>query len=654
MKQTSKNVMGKFTAIMLFIVLIMLSFTACYKNVNNNSSNNGNGSNNSNSNNNNSVGNAEEDYNAEPTINTERVKRLAGGYWPAPPGFGGNLIGAQVGDPGTYIYESMFLLIVGTDEVIPRLAKDWKHEGNKTIVTLQDNRKWSDGTPFTAKDMWTYYMININSAAINKHLDQINVLDEYTLEFVWAEPVIADTQKMLFLAEGWQAVTPYQIFGAYADQVAEIMKKGGQYAGEERDKRPPFGLVFEDEQKKQLKELYNEFKNIDIDAPIGTGPYMVDKVTNVEVDLVVNPYFPDGDKLQFQKLIMSTVADYNSLLTTGGTDNFVGTLPYDMARTILDANKDMVMYPLLEQKCVGVIFNTNAQPLNDKLVRQAFNEVINKKPVREVANYWAVESDVATTGLVPSSMSKYIDQNVLDKITRYSGDTEKAAQMLENAGWSRNSDGIWQDMNGRTYKLVIAANGGWGAQGITAATEIAQQLTTYGFPTEAKAVEATIIVSNMKDGAYDMMIDFIDMTWNITDPYKTFNTYYGEIAEKAGIDMGQPLILKDYEGKDIDVEEAVNSLLFMNDDDEVYRDLVGRLAWATNDNAIGINLYQNVMAIWENKASSKGLPMEEEFDQYDRMLPLPDTDEEYEDIAVLNRAYAPFAEVFIRNQVRPK
>jgi peptide/nickel transport system substrate-binding protein len=652
MKNTSKYRLRKFTALLLFIVLMMLSFTACYKNVNKNK-NNSNNSNNSN-NNSSSVSGTEENYNAAPTVNTERVKRLAGGFWPAPPGFGGNLIGAQVGDPGTYLYESMFLLIVGTDKVIPRLAKEWKQEGNKTIVTLQDNRKWSDGTPFTAKDMWTYYMVNINSAAINKHLDQINVLDEYTLEFVWAEPVISDTQKMLFLAEGWQAVTPYGIFGTYADQVAEIMKMGEKYSGEDREGRPPFGLVFQDEQKTQLKELYNEFKNVDMDTPIGTGPYMVDKVTNVEVDLVVNPYYPDGDKLEFQKLVMHTVADYNSLLTTGGTDNFVGTLPYDMARTILDANQDMVMYPLLEQKSVGVIFNTNAQPLNDKLVRQAFNEIINKKPVREVANYWAVESDVATTGLVPSSLNKYINQDVLDKITRYSGDTQKAAQMLEEAGWSKNSDGVWQDANGRTYKLVIAANAGWGAQGITAATEVAQQLSAFGIPTEAKAVEATVIVSNMKDGAYDMMIDFIDMTWNITDPYKTFHTYYSEIAEKAGIDLSQPLILKDYEGKDIDVEEAVNSLLFMNDDEEAYRDLVGRLAWATNDNAIGINLYQNVMAIWENKATSKGLPMEEEFDQYDRMMPLPDTEEEYENIAVLNRAYAPFAEVYIRNQVRPR
>ena len=183
---------------------------------------------------------------------------------------------------------------------------------------------------------------------------------------------------------------------------------------------------------------------------------------------------------------------------------------------------------------------------------------------------------------------------------------------------------------------------------------MARQLTEFGFPTEARAVEATVVVGNMKEGLYDMLYDYLDLTWNISDPYKAFSAYYGDVTEKAGIDLDEePLILKDYDGNEINMEEATKSLLYINDEEE-YRDLVGRMAWATNDNAIGINLYQNVMAIWENSATSKGLPMEDLFEEYDRMMPLPRNDEEYEDVAVLNRAYAPFAEVFIRNEVKPK
>lgn len=623
----------KLLALMLALVMTALSVTGCYGNVTD------------------TVVSA--DYEAPPEVNTERVKRLAGGYWPAPPGFGGNLSGAQVGDPGNYIYESMFLVIVGTDKIIPRLAEEWTHEGKVTTIKLVQNRTWNDGTKFTAKDLYTYYMINIQDAAINRHLEAINVKDDYTLEFVWAEPVVSDTQKMLFLAEGWQASTPFHIFGEFVDDVEAIMAAAEPYTGA-RDKRPAFGLNFTKEQKTELKKIFNDFKNVDMEMPVGTGPYMVDKVTNVQCDLKVNPYFPDGDKLEFQKLEMHNVADYTSLLSTAGTDSFIGTLPYDVAENILKSSGTMVMYPLLEQKSVGVIFNTNKAPLNDVRVRKALNEVIDRSKVRKIANYWAVDNDVATTGLIPSTLEKYVNADVLEKIDRYTGSTDKAAQMMEEAGWTRDSKGQWQDADGNTYSLVIAANAGWGPQGITGADEIAKQLTAFGFETEARAVEATVVVSNMKEGLYDMLYDYLDMTWNISDPYKAFSAYYGDITEKAGIKVSEtPLILKDYEGKEINMKEATDSLLYINDEAE-YRDLVGRMVWATNDNAIAINLYQNIMAIWENAATSKGLPMEDLFEEYNRMMPLPRNEEEYEDIAVLNRAYAPFAEVFIRNKVKPK
>ncbi len=593
------------------------------------------------------------DYDAPPTVNTERVKRLAGGYWPAPPGFGGNLSGAQVGDVGYYVYESMFIVIQGTDQIIPRLAESWEHNGNVTTVNLVQDRYWSDGTKFTALDLYTYFIINISDCSINRQLTEIRVVDDYTLEFVWVEPMVSDNQKMLFLSEGWQASTPYHIFGEFVEQIEEIMANAEPYTGD-RQKHTAFGLKFSNEQKTALKQIFQDFKNVDMEMPIGTGPYMVEKATNVQVNFVVNPYFPNADQLPFQRLEMQNVSDYNSLLCSGGTDSFIGTLSYDMTVNILEQSGSMVMYPLLEQKCIGVIFNTRTTPLDDVRVRKAINEMIDRSVIRETANYWALENDVATTGMIPSTMDRYISEEVLAKFDRYTGSNEKADQMMIEAGWTKNSQGQWQDQNGNTYKFVIAANAGWGAQGITAATEIARQLTEFGFPTEAKAVEATVVVSNMKEGLYDMMVEYLDMTYNVSDPYKAFSNYYGDTTEKAGINLNEePLILKDYDGNEINMKEATESLLYINDTEE-FNDLVGRMAWATNDNAIAINLYQNVMCVWENAATSKGLPMEELFNEYNRMMPLARTLEEYEDIAVLNRAYAPFAEVFIRGEVRPR
>lgn len=594
------------------------------------------------------------EYEKEPYINTERVVRVAGGYWPPPPGFGGNLIGAQTGDPAFYIYESDFYVVRGTDKVVARLAESYEHKGNSTFVKLRKDRYWNDGEKFTAKDIWAYYIINFQTSTMLRYLTDLKIVDKYTIEYVWKEPVVSDINKMLFLCEAWKAVTPYHLFKDVVDQAVTILERGTEYTGDP-DKYPPLGIKLNADDNAEYTELYNLFKGVPIDAPVGTGPYMVDKVTNTECILKINPYFPDKDKLEFNTIRMHTVADYNSLLTTNATDSYIGTLPYDMALNILAQSKEMVMYPILETRCIGVLFNSTKEPFNNKVFRQAVNYVVDKKPVREMANYWAKESDVATVGIIPSTIEKYVDNDVISKITRYGKDSDKAAAMLESIGWTKNSKGKYEDENGKTYKFIIAANSGWGAQGIGAATEVAQQLTAFGLETEAKAVEATVVVQNMKDGRYDMMIDFIDMTWNISDPYRCFSSYYGEISEKCGIssDDLEKLVLTDHEGKDIKVKEAVNALLYLEDGEEK-TDLVSRLAWATNENALGMNLYQNVMCIWENYKNQKGLPMEREIEYFNKMMPLPRNEEEYEAVAILNREYAPFAEKYLRGVLKPR
>jgi len=594
----------------------------------------------------------DEEYAKDPYNNTNRELRIAGGFWPAPPGFGGNLIGAQVGDPGYYIYESMFLCIRGTNEIIPRLAERAEHDGNITKVIFKQDRYWSDGTKFTAKDMWAYYILNGENSATTMHLDDLVLVDEYTLEFHWAE-AMSETAKMLYLCDGWQAVTPYHIFGQYVDRNYELMQQGTKYAGgnvEERRKLS-FGLEYDARTKRDFKANYNEFKGLRIPMPIGTGPYMVEDVTNSECVLMKNPYFPNKDELEFDRLRMINVADYNSLLSTNGCDSFIGTLAYDMTLNILQKSGQMAMYPILEAKCVGIIMNNNKEPLNDKIFRQALNFVVDKKTIREIGNYWAQESDIATTGILPSTIDEFVEKDVAGQIQRYSTDHAKAEELLKSIGWTKNGN-KWVDKDGKSFKFVIAANGGWGTQGINVATEFARQLTDFGFETTAKAQEATVVVANMKAGEYDMLVDFVDMTWDKTEPFKCFGAYYGDITEKCGIDLST-YMLTDQNGESFNPKELTDSLKYITDPAE-YKKQVSRLTWATNDAAIAINLYQNVMCIWENYHTQKGLPMEKEIDYFHGSMPLPRTYEEYVEVAMLNRDYAFYAEKFINSPLKAR
>jgi peptide/nickel transport system substrate-binding protein len=268
-----------------------------------------------------------------------------------------------------------------------------------------------------------------------------------------------------------------------------------------------------------------------------------------------------------------------------------------------------------------------------------------------------VENDIATVGILPSTLEKNLTTEALNKLQRYSCDPSKAAEMLQSMGWKKNSGGVWQDKEGKTYNFIIAANSGWGTQGINAASEIAQQLSKFGFPTEAKSVDSSVEVDRTKKGEYDMAIDFVDMTWNVSNPYSCLNTYFNDVSAEALLprDSNDKLSLKltDYNGQEFDVRSTVLSLRYENDPAK-YKETVSRLVWAANDYAMAINLYQTVMCIWQNFTTQKGLPMEGEIASFNGMMPLPRNAEEQEQVAVLNRGYAFYAEEFVRGQVRPK
>ena len=598
-----------------------------------------------------------------PLPNPQKITRVGGGYWPFP-GFGGNLTGAQVGDPGFYIYESLFVNIRGTDEIIPRLAVSAEHGDKTTTVYLRQDVYWNDGVKFTAKDLWCYYYLMNFESGITYQFTDVLVVDEYTLELHWSDPVPSELSRQLSITGDWNAVAPYHLFGEFADRAYEVIQSVP--IATENVKAHTFGRDLGNPDyaraRSQLTRNVNDYKGVDLDLPVGTGPYMVDRVTNSECILVVNPLYYDKDNLTFEQIHMINVADFGSLLSVSGLDSFVGTFAYDMSLNILAMSGEMVMYPLPETRCVGVLFNHERDYFGDVVFRQALNYVIDKRPVREVGNFWAVETKYSSLGLLPTTLERYVSPEVIDKMTVYERDHDKAAELLTSIGWVKTGD-TWNDPSGQTPDLVIAANAGWGSQGINVATEIAHQLTSFGIPTEARAADATVVVENMRDGQYDMLVDFMDQTWSITDPMRTLEAAFTSTAPNCSLD-GYTFNLLDWDGLAITYQSAdgfinttsaaelASSLKYINDM-EARQQLVDRMVWSLNEFAMGINLYQNVMSIWENARTQENLPMIGRLSGTNRVMPLPETPEEYMSVAALNREYAHHALRFVEGVIRP-
>lgn len=84
------------------------------------------------------------------TCNWPPVNSYIANYYAA------NGVGWQI---GSMTYEGMFCLVAVSGTVYPRLAESYEQDDFTDTIHLRQDVKYNDGEPFTAKDIWSYYML---------------------------------------------------------------------------------------------------------------------------------------------------------------------------------------------------------------------------------------------------------------------------------------------------------------------------------------------------------------------------------------------------------------------------------------------------------------------------------------------------------------
>jgi len=562
--------------------------------------------------------------------NTNGILRVLGG-WPIPPQFQGNPFGSGgIGSAGNYGYDGLFTFIRSIDKVYNDLAESVDNsQSGETIVHLRRNAKWSDGQPFTSKDVWGYYTLN-NGSELTNYLTGITTPDDYTVIFKWATPAPFDEMKMLFLAEDTQMI-PYHYYKKWVDKAAAILAQAKPDTTPKDQGQTPYGLKITDTIKKQLSDNWNDFANHGPNIPIVDGPYMMKKVNATEMTLVKNPYYWNVSQVKFKEVDLKIINDLNqqyALLKAGQLDNYDGTQPRDILESILAANKNLVHYQVHDPACVGFLFNTAHKPFDNQTFRQAIIYALDRTKIRQVGNYYGTETELSGTGMPSSDVSKWVDPSILSHFTKYSYDTNKATQLLESIGWKKGADGIWKDSNGKSFNFVIASDQSW-VPAVNSGETVAEQLTSFGLPTKYKAVDGSIYWGNVDNGkgTYDMSFDWVDVSWGFSFPWNAMrNTYWWNSWKHAHLPKNpngeSNFVAQGYDGQKIDVSTLLHQIPFMTSADD-RKHAIDEIAYVTNQAAWEVNLFQNVTGTWLNDKTVGGLPWPDGIKKYNRDLPLP-------------------------------
>jgi len=335
------------------------------------------------------------------------------------PEYGGTVVVAVSSDPGGLnpaittqggvhlICGSIFSGLVAQDfdlNPVPDLAERWdiSPDGRRYTFYLAENAEFHDGTPLTAEDVrFTFeeLLLKYHSrtrASMGDNLARILTPNPHTVVFEFARPYAAFLQ-LIDVANA--PIMPKHLYGN-ADP---------------------------------LTNPYNV-------NPVGSGPFKFQEWAKGDrITLARNgKYFKTG-KPYLNRVVYKVIPSSSSAsiaFENGEIDYFTNPSPLDLERLVKMPNvtvteKGREGYATVET----VVLNTTRSPLADVRVRRAMAYAIDKNYIVEKV---AFGRGRAATGPISSALKWAHNPNV----ARYERDLPLANQMLDEAGFKRDADGV--------------------------------------------------------------------------------------------------------------------------------------------------------------------------------------------------------------------
>ena len=422
-------------------------------------------------------------------------------------------------DAGPYVEYSTInniceplLAVTETHDIEPTLATDYdvSDDGLTYTFTLRDGVVFHDGEPFSAEDVkYTYewYMDTDNAALMYadfRAVESVEAEDDHTVVVTMSEPDIS------FLR-----------LGAHR-------------------------LVF--------PEHYHEevgYEGFSAD-PVGTGPFRVidwspDEHTIMEAfedHWAGRPYL---DELEVRVIPEPSVRALE--LETGGADSPIWPLGFDDALRLQEMTDEVQTIQTTSFPVNHFPMNNEIPQFDDPRVRQAMMYAVDRELVAQ--SVYAGAAQVAHSCFPPALEDYYADD-----LYQYDYDPERAVELLEEAGWELNDDGI-RERDGELWEWDCAVG-----QGDETRRPHAEMLSEFfsEIGGQMNITEVPSLGGHMRDGG-DMAL----FNWN-------YGGWEGEPDARIGLSTGGGDNYSHYSNEEMDelLAEGVR-LTELEDRQEVYR-----------------------------------------------------------------------------------
>ncbi|WP_129575803.1 MULTISPECIES: ABC transporter substrate-binding protein [Sorangium] len=372
------------------------------------------------------------------------------------------------------IYEPMLIYNTMRNEYTPWLATSyaWSDGNRKLTFTIRSGVKWSDGQPFSARDVsFTFALLKkhpaLDLSGVWRFLGAVTAESETTVEFVLRRPYVPGLSYI-----GHQPIVPEHIWKDVADPVT--------------------------------------FAN---ENPVATGPFTEVKVFQNQVyELGKNPHYwqegkPAVDGLRFPAYPSN---DQVTMALVNGEIDWAGAFVPDIEQVFVakDPAHHHYWFPLVGGTAT-LYPNATRKPFDDVRVRKAISMAIDRDQIVKLAadNY---THGADATGL-DDSYERFRNEKAVAAGDWVHFDPQRANQILDDAGYPRGADGI-RTRNGKPMRFEINVVSGW-SDWVRAVQIIAQNLETVGIDAKMRTYDFSAFFAALQKGAFDL-----SMGWTTVEP----------------------------------------------------------------------------------------------------------------------------------------
>ncbi|HYC56488.1 MAG TPA: peptide-binding protein [Candidatus Binatia bacterium] len=355
-----------------------------------------------------------------------------------------------------YIFDGLLTYDKTLSTLEPRLAERWEvsEDGLQITFFLRKDVKWTDGAPFTARDVEFGFHTIRDPATLTSYAEDymqvktFELLDDHSFRVTYDKPFAPALASW-----GSMVVLPRHLLE-------------GQNINE-----TDFGQ-----------------------RPVGLGSHMFASwERNTRFTLRANPDYYRG-RAFIEQVAFRVIPDQSTQfleLKSGGID-MMGLAPLQYSRQTSTPffEKAFRKYRYVSNSYTYLGYNLSNPMFSDVRVRRAFTHAIDKQEIVDVVLFGLGQP--ADTPYRPGTL--WLNQNV----AKYDFDPARARELLAEAGWKDNDgDGIL-DKDGKPFAFKIITNQG-NDQRLKTATIVQRRLREIGVDVGVRVLEWSSFINDFVD-----------------------------------------------------------------------------------------------------------------------------------------------------------